>query len=561
MCGGANGEAMTTNSDSNPTVLVVGAGPVGLTMAAHLHRHGVVCRIIDKSPTATDKSKALAIWARSLEMLEELGIVERFTSAGLFLTYARIYGSKRNLAKIPFTVEGTKYPQPLMLAQSETERLLAEHLQQNGIKVERAVELLDFADKGGSVEARLRRQDGTEETIQCSWLIGCDGAHSTVRKKLGAAFEGSEEPNDWLLADCRIDGPIPQDELTLYWHAHGVMVFFPFEQNRCRVIADMGKAQGTGRPADPTLPQMQGIVDDRGPPGVRLSEPHWLAGFRIHERKVARYGTGRCFLAGDAAHIHSPAGGQGMNTGMQDTYNLAWKIALVQAGRGQEQTLLNSYLQERGDVGEIVLRQAGRMTRMAIMRNPVAQMIRNLLVPFVTRLPAFRRSFLRYLTELSINYPHSPLNGQAPGGRSWSNGVRPGDRIPDVQLREPDTGKERRLLEVFRGTQHDLLLVAKSPDARGLSELDRMAERIGKSCTDLVRTHLIVHSESSPAGSFAATHVWLDPAGAVAKMLGARDSAVALVRPDGYLGLRGQPAALEPLVAHMKRYLNLPPEL
>src|SRR5262249_1437619 len=151
----------------------------------------------------------------------------------------------------------------------------------------------------------------------------------------------------------------------------GVLAFFPFAPGRCRVIADMGTAGGAGRPPDPTLAEVQAVVDERGPAGVRLSEPHWLAGFRIHERKVADYRGGRVFLAGDAAHIPSPAGGQGMNTGMQDAWNLAWKLALVQSGRGRPAPLLDSYGRERGAVGEMVLRQAAGMTRAATLRNPI----------------------------------------------------------------------------------------------------------------------------------------------------------------------------------------------
>ncbi len=321
---------MSAPQTASCPALVVGAGPVGLTMAAHLHHHGVACRIVDSSPQPSDKSKALVIWARSLEMLDDLGVVGDFTAAGRFLQGARFHAGRRTLVHLTFQTPGTEYPRPLMLAQSETERLLAEHLRRVGVAVERPVELTAFADRGDHVEASLRHAGGREEQVRCDWLLGCDGAHSTTRKQLGLEFAGEADPNDFLLADCRIDG-IPQDELSLFWHSRGVLGFFPFGEGRCRVIADMGRAPGPGHPPDPTLAQVQAVVDERGPGGVRLSEAVWLAGFRIHERKVADYRRGRVFLAGDAAHIHSPAGGQGMNTGMQDAWNLAWKLALVQA--------------------------------------------------------------------------------------------------------------------------------------------------------------------------------------------------------------------------------------
>ncbi len=279
-----------------------------------------------------------------------------------------------------------------MLAQSETERLLAAHLDRVGVMVERRVELTALADHGDHVQATLRHADGPDETVRCAWLVGCDGAHSTVRKGIGVDFTGHAEPNDWMLADCRVEGPLPQDELSMFWHARGVLAFFPFAPGRCRVIADLGPAHGTGRPPDPTLADVQAAVDERGPPGVLLSEPHWLSGFRINERKVADYRRGRVFLAGDAAHIHSPAGGQGMNTGMQDAWNLAWKLALVQTGAALP-SLLDSYSHERSRVGETVLKNAARLTWLGTMRNPLSRFMRNTLVGLLARFAAFRHGF------------------------------------------------------------------------------------------------------------------------------------------------------------------------
>jgi 2-polyprenyl-6-methoxyphenol hydroxylase-like FAD-dependent oxidoreductase len=207
----------TPSATGSCAALVVGAGPVGLTLAAHLHHHGLACRLIDRAPAPSDKSKALVLWGRSLEMLDDLGIAGDFVQAGRFLNASRIYGDSRLLVRIPFTPENTEYPRPLMLAQSETERLLTEHLQRVGVTVERPVELTTFSDHGDHVVATLRHADGRDESIRCDWLLGCDGAHSTVRKALGLEFTGEADPNDFLLADCRVEGPIPHDELSLFW--------------------------------------------------------------------------------------------------------------------------------------------------------------------------------------------------------------------------------------------------------------------------------------------------------------------------------------------------------
>jgi 2-polyprenyl-6-methoxyphenol hydroxylase-like FAD-dependent oxidoreductase len=541
------------------TALVVGAGPVGLTAAAHLHRQGLACRLIDKSPNPSDKSKALVIWGRSLEMLDDLGVVGDFLGAGMLLKGARIHGGRRLLVHITLDPPGTEYPRPVMLAQSETERLLTEHLRRVGVAVERPVELTDFADRGDHVAATLRHADGQDEQVRCDWLVGCDGAHSTTRNKLGVEFTGEAEPNDWVLADCRIEG-IPHDEMSLFWHARGVLAFFPFAEGRCRVIADMGRAAGAGHPPDPSLAQVQAIVDERGPGGVRLSEPHWLAGFRIHERKVADYRRGRVFLAGDAAHIHSPAGGQGMNTGMQDAYNLAWKLALVQAGRARP-SLLDSYSAERGEVGERVLRAAARLTLVATLRNPVGQFLRNRAAGLLGLLPPFRRAFVRNLTEMAIHYPHSPLNGEQRGARGFAlGGLEPGDRVPDVRLREPGMGREQRLQKVLPGVSYHLLLLPAGVNPDALAALHAIGRRAEDAYPGTVRAHLIVVDESLPADTVPAEggglgSVWLDPAGSVRRLLGAREAALAVVRPDGYLGYRGQPASWEGLRKYLDRYL------
>ncbi|MHB1423061.1 MAG: FAD-dependent monooxygenase [Gemmataceae bacterium] len=534
--------------------LVVGAGPVGLTMAAHLHHHGIACRILDRSPHPSETSKALVLWGRSLEMLDDLGIVEPFVRAGMFLNASRLHGGSRLLVRIPFTPSGTEYPRPLMLAQSETERLLTEHLGRVGIAVERSVELTEFTDHGDRVVATLRHADGRDESVRCDWLLGCDGSHSTVRKKLGMPFAGEPEPNDWILADCHVEGPIPQDELSLFWHTKGVLAFFPFPTDRCRILADMGKARTAGHPPDPSLAEVQTIVNERGPAGVVLSQPHWLAGFRIHERKVADYRRGRAFLAGDAAHIHSPAGGQGMNTGMQDAWNLAWKLALVHSGRARL-SLLDSYSAERGEVGEMVLRNATRLTRFATIRSPIGQFFRNNVIWMLGHVPAFRRSFVGNLSEMTLHYPHSRLNGE-PDAASWEkNSVRPGDRVPDTRLCDPGMGREQRLLLLLRGPQLNLLMLPAGLDTSELEKLDDLSKCVTSTYPNVIRVHLLLPGESLPSSITGFTSVWLDPTGSVRQALGAHETALALVRPDGYLGYRGQPASWDELRGYLDRYL------
>ena len=261
------------------------------------------------------------------------------------------------------------------------------------------------------MRATLRHADGQQETVEAQWLVGCDGAHSTVRHQLGVTFDGKPQGDDWFLADVRLEGEgaPPQDEVTVYLHRDGLFVVFPMPKGRSRVVGTVGKTDpGHPRP-DPTLDAVQALADERTAGGVRVTDPEWLSTFRVQERKVSDYGRGPVFLAGDAAHIHSPAGGQGMNTGMQDAINLAWKLAMVSKGSGGP-SLLDSYSPERSAVGDMVLRNATRLTDMATLSNPAAQAVRNLAMRFVMGLHTMRDRMVTQMSETGIAYGVSPLS-------------------------------------------------------------------------------------------------------------------------------------------------------
>ena len=422
-------------------VLIAGAGPVGLTLAVELARYGVSVRIVDKNRERTDKSKALVVWSRTLELLDRTGCADAFIAAGRKGVAANIVARDKEIGRIDLTHVASPYPYALMLPQSETERLLEEHLGGLGVQVERSTALVDFAaadsalvDGGGGVTATLRRPDGTAETVVSDWLVGCDGAHSTVRHKLGMAFPGDTLDTEWVLADVHVTGlATPESELALYWHEDGMLAFFPIGPGRYRIIADLGPPK-TEHPQDPTLAQIEALVERRGPAGIALADPVWLAAFRINERKVEHYRDDKIFLAGDAAHIHSPAGGQGMNTGMQDAFNLAWKLALVGSGQAGPERLLASYSAERSPIGTQVITNTGRLTWLAMLRGHTAQSARNFVAGLVFGLAPVRRAMASAVTEISIGYPDSPLNGPA-----HHTHPAPGDRMPP-QPGEPPVG-------------------------------------------------------------------------------------------------------------------------
>jgi 2-polyprenyl-6-methoxyphenol hydroxylase-like FAD-dependent oxidoreductase len=407
--------------------LICGAGPVGMTMASELVRYGVSVRIVDKAAERTDKSKALVLWSRTLELLDRGGRSTPFVEAGFKAVAVNFIAGDKAIGRVAMDSVRSPYPYGLMLPQSETERLLEERLGTQGVKVERRVEFVTFSQRDDGVEAVLRHADGREETVSAAWLIGCDGAHSAVRHTLAAPFTGETMNSDWMLADVHMTGyPRPDNEASVYWHRDGVFVIFPISPGRYRVLADLPPS-GAQQPPDPTLEEVQAVIDRRGPSGLKAFDPIWLAGFRINGRKVSQYRWGRTFLVGDAAHIHSPAGGQGMNTGMQDAFNLAWKLALVVRGTCDEQ-LLDSYSPERSHVGDEVLKSAGRLTAVGTMRNPVAQAVRNLVGHVMFGLAPVQHAFADNMTEVTIGYPESPLNGPSQGG----SGPKPGDRVVPV---------------------------------------------------------------------------------------------------------------------------------
>jgi 2-polyprenyl-6-methoxyphenol hydroxylase-like FAD-dependent oxidoreductase len=420
----------------NSNVLIAGAGPVGLAMAADLARYGVSVRLVEKSPERTDKSKALVLWSRTLELMDRMECTAPFLTTGKKAIAVNVTAGKEPITKV--TVDGVKTPHPyaLMMPQCDTEELLGDFVTSLGVKIDRNIELTDFVASTDGVTSTLRHLDGTEETFDSGWLIGSDGAHSTVRHKLGMEFAGETMPSSWVIADIHLSNVPNPEEILISWHAEGILAVFPILGSRYRVIADSGLVYASVSPANPTMEDVQAILDARGPGGITASDPIWLTRFTINERKVSNYRSGRVFVMGDAAHIHSPAGGQGMNTGIQDAFNLAWKLTMVSRGLCDEETLLGSYSAERSPIADDVLKGAGRITEVALMRGDFKQAVRNRITSFVFGLSPVKKKMADVLTEVSIGYPESPLNG---GGEYAGAGPKEGERAP-IDVNNPRVG-------------------------------------------------------------------------------------------------------------------------
>ena len=548
-------------------ILVVGAGPTGLFTAAELRRHGVSCRIVDRGDGSTDQARASGIQARTLEILDALGIVERFLREGVPCAETIVYAPPRTRLKhIDDSELETPFPFTLDLEQSRTERLLEGHLAGLGTEVERRVALADLQQEEEGVVAVLQHACGRDETLRAAYLIGCDGAHSFVRQRLRVSFEGEDYATDFLIADIRIDWALPNDRIAFFLAPDGMFIYAPLADGRGLLLADLGSGEEELPRGQPSLDEIQAIVDRRGPGGT-VRNPRWKAYFRAHCRQAERYRIGRVFLAGDAAQVQSPLGGQGMNSGIQDGYNLAWKLALV-LGRRAPDTLLESYHLERHRAGQDSLALSDYLHHTVLREEPHRSLSDSLLRKLAVLLagqPAVQRSLRRTHAELNVSYRHSPIVGQHrrliplpgdgdPGLLGWHDfGAAPhaGDRALDARVLRHPGGEPVRFFHAFRSTSHHLVLFAGAEASeqtyRGLASI---ADAVRRTHAEDIDASLVsIHAP--PAGLPDFMQVLIDPSTDLHHRYGARARCLYLIRLDGYVGFRSQPADLEALSSYL----------
>ncbi len=537
---------MTGISPNSPAALIVGAGPTGLMMALELARHSIPCRIIDKRPHATTTSNALGLQSRTLEVFDQLGVLAEALALGLKQHGVSIYADGQRIIHVSFDDLPGPYPFILILPQSQTERILGQRLEHLGIQVERQVELLDFTQDEQAVTARLRHANGHEETVTTSWLLGCDGAHSAVRHTLHMPFSGSAYPEAFALADVKLRSPLPDNEVHLFLRQDGLFAAFPMPGGRCRLIVQTATEAGDEPLPPPTLEDIQRYLNKFAPAGSVASDPAWLSTFRTHRRQTAHIRQGRVFLAGDAAHIHSPAGGQGMNTGLQDAHNLGWKLALAHMGHAPL-SLLDTYETERHPVAESVLRTTDLMLKGATLRSPISQHIRNRLIPLLVQQDFIQHRLKAQLSELSINYRKSPIVAEHLSGHFglWPLAGRPkaGDRAPDAGPLLLADRTSARLFELLRSTKHTLLLLADAEhQGESWEHLAALADAISARHSQHINSYLVAAGSTAPASSRSNVNILLDPELALHQTYGATAECLYLIRPDGYIGYRSYPA-------------------
>lgn len=417
---------------TDPLVLIVGAGPTGLVLALWLTRLGVRVRIIDKTTEPGTTSRAVAVQARTLELYRQVGLADAVVEAGVKVAGANFWvrGAKAARVTLGRLGEGwSPFPFVLMYPQDAHEKLLIDQLDALGVKVERRTELVRFDQNTDGVRAVLKLPNGAEEICEASYLAGCDGAHSTVRESLATGFPGGTYSGLFYVADVDASGPAADNEIHVDFEAADFLAVFPLKgTGRLRLVGPVSW--------ESEREQRELSFDDirqrvHGNLRLTVGQVNWFSTYRVHHRVAARFHQGRAFLLGDAAHVHSPVGGQGMNTGIGDAINLAWKLAAVLKG-GAGGSLLDTYEVERIGFARRLVATTDRVFTLVTKQSVTARWVRTRLVPLVVpllfRLTPVRRWLFRTVSQIGVHYRHSPLSVGMAGG------VQGGDRLPWVEV-------------------------------------------------------------------------------------------------------------------------------
>jgi 2-polyprenyl-6-methoxyphenol hydroxylase-like FAD-dependent oxidoreductase len=497
-------------------VLIVGAGPTGLMLANQLVRRGVRVTIVDRHAGPAEQTRAMAVHARTLEIYAKLGLAERAVDLGRRGDGGNVWAQGVLKARLALGEMGrgtSAFPYVLMLGQDENERILGEHLNAQGVAVRWRTELTALEQEPRRVTATLKYPDGRVGKISAAYVAGCDGGHSTVRALNGVEFVGAAYEHVFFVADTEATGPMVQGELNIYLWRDGFHLFFPMRgQDRWRVIGILPeRLRGKDGVA---FADVERDVRRESGAHVEFKKCDWFSTYKIHHRRAERFQNGRCFLLGDAAHVHSPMGGQGMNTGLQDAYNLAWKLALVVGGRASS-TLLKSYEAERIPVANRLLETTDRAFRLIVSKSWLAGVFRTRvfakIAAFAMSRRATRRIAFATLSQTGIHYRGSPLARTLAGLPRTA--PQAGDRFPWLNVALRTGGPIEDLYEQLDDTRFNLVLVGQPGPDSGLDDL-----------RDIVRAHALAadgpnERELARAGVPAPSFY--------------------LLRPDGHVGLAG----------------------
>jgi 2-polyprenyl-6-methoxyphenol hydroxylase-like FAD-dependent oxidoreductase len=497
-------------------VLVVGAGPTGLMLANQLVRRGIRTLIIDRHEGPSRETRALGVQARTLEIYCHLGIVDRALELGKVGTGGNIWAGGQRRARVGLGDAGdqlTPYPYILILGQDDNERIMGDNLRALGCSILWNTELLSLSQHHDSVTAALKMPDGSQRILEAAWVAGCDGARSIVREATGIEFSGAAYEHVFFVADTEVTGTMVPDELNVYLFKNGFHLLFPMRgKDHWRIVGILPPAlhDNPDLKFDAVIPSLRGEAAEN----LSIKSCSWFSTYRIHHRRAERFRDLRCFLLGDAAHIHSPVGAQGMNTGLQDAYNLAWKLALVVQNRAKA-ALLDSYEQERIPVAQALLNGTDRAFRFIVSDTWLAGILRTKILArvaaFAVNRKAVQRLAFRTVSQTGIRYPKSALS------KSFQvlpdTAPQAGDRLPWLRLKFTAPGPVEDIFQKFSDTHFHLILIGQ-PATSGAT--------LGFG--DLLQIHAI---PTDPANDQEFSRAKIP-----------RPSFF-LIRPDGYIGLCG----------------------
>ena len=516
-------------------VLVVGAGPTGLMLANQLARRGIHPLVIDRHSGPAEQTRAIGVQARTLEIYAWLGIIEKALALGMRATGANMWANGRWTARIPVRDIGadlSPYPFILFLGQDDNERIMGERLREYGVDIAWNTELVALEQHEGEVACTLRQPDGSTRSVTAAWVAGCDGSRSAVRDLNGITFPGAPYEHVFFVADTEATGPMQPAEANVFLWRNGFHLFFPMRgKDRWRVIGILPAALAGDEKVD-FAQVVPSLLREAGADLV-FKSCSWFSTYRIHHRAAERFRRGRCFILGDAAHVHSPAGAQGMNTGLQDAYNLAWKLALVVKGQAREE-LLASFETERMPVAARLLRTTDRVFQLVVSDGWLAGMLRTWVIArLAARALSFeriRRLVFRTVSQIAIRYRQSPLSQTLPGLPEGA--PLAGERFPWMHLVLHPEGDAEDLYRHLDDTAFNLLLFGQPPFVAG------RLERLGR----LLALHAVPEHAENVA--------------ALARAKVPTPSAY-LLRPDGHVALCGPRLDAERIERYLREHAHL----
>jgi 2-polyprenyl-6-methoxyphenol hydroxylase-like FAD-dependent oxidoreductase len=508
-------------------VIIIGAGPTGLALACQMIRYGIDFVIIDKNETTTPHSKAIGVQARTLEIYEQIGLADKLVDLGWKAERARLIVGGEVRGEVDFSDIGeglSDYPYVLIVEQGRHEKLIYDFITANGKDVRWQTELENFTQNASGVTAKIKNDGGEIETVSAKYLVACDGAKSTVRNSLGLTFEGTTFERMFYVADVDIDWEFKNDALMVFLMKSNLLAFFPMlGENRWRIVGTFPE-QFAKDEGEVLYEEIEEQIKRDAELKLDITNVNWFSTYKVHTRHVNRFSEGRCFLAGDAAHIHTPAGAQGMNTGIQDGYNLAWKLAMV-LRESADSKILESYNQERLENAQNLLQTTDRFFNFVASPEPVLSYLRTHVFPYIAgvafSIDAVKKFVFPRISQIGIHYRHGSLSDHS-GDDGFE--VRAGDRLPYFLI------DGRSIFDRLRDPRFHLLTFSDGKNGSNQADLDGAVGSV----VDRHTVPLYAH---------------------IAELFGAANSFNVLLRPDNHIAVISQESSLAPIENYLKRCL------